>query len=404
MDENGNPYRPGAGTRPPALTGRDELLAAFRTIVSRALRGKPGQSMLPTGLRGVGKTVLLREFVAIAEAAGASAVAIEAPDDGSFVAALGQRLRAALLHFDRGPISRAVTRALRVLKSFSVTDPHGFRLALDVDPERGIADSGRLELDLADLLIAVGEAARDRRSGVVLVIDELQYLSERELGALVSAIHQTTQADLPVVLVGAGLPQLPRLAGEAKSYAERLFTFPRIGPLDRAAADAAVARPACDLGVRYESAALDLHFERTLGYPYFLQEYAYATWNAAVGPDTIVRADVERATPVVRQKLDENFFAVRVGLVTPHERRFLDAMARFGPGPYRIGEIVASLGASQKALSKARESLIGKGMIFAPALGRLEFSVPLFYDYLKRHPAALPTEASPDAIRETPPS
>ncbi len=386
MDENGNPYRPGAGTRPPELAGRDALLASFRVTVSRALRRMPGQSMLPTGLRGVGKTVLLLEFMRIAEGAGCMVVSLEAPESDRFIPMLGQSLRAALLKLDAGPVSKLVTRALGILKSFSITEPHGFKIALDVNPERGQADSGELDLDLADLFVALGEAALDRKTGILLAVDEIQYLSATEFGALIAAMHRTVQADLPVILVGAGLPALPALAGKAKSYAERLFTFPRIDALDRESSFKALRAPASDLGIRYEEAALEQIFARTAGYPYFLQEYAYAVWNAAPGPDVITLGDVERAAPIVERKLDENFFAVRIEQLTPAERRYVQAIVASGAAPYRTSAIARALSSTQQALGPLRQALIDKGMVYAPRHGELAFTVPLFDDFLRRHP------------------
>lgn len=386
MDETANPYRPGAGTRPPALAGRDDLLHSFRVTVDRALRGQPGQSMLATGLRGVGKTVLLLEFMRIAQTTGCVVASIESPESDRFVPMLGQALRAALLELDTRPVSRLVTRALGILKSFSITEPHGFKIALDVDPEHGKADSGQLDLDLADLFLALGEAARDRNRGVALAVDEIQYLSEADFGALIAAIHRTVQADLPVVLVGAGLPQLPALAGKARSYAERLFTFPRVDALDPESAREALAAPARDLGIHYDEAAINLVFQRTRGYPYFLQEYAYGAWNAAPGHDRIAFEDVERATPIVERKLDENFFAVRIEQLTPSERKYLQAMAEGEGPPYRTASIARKLSTKQQALGPVRQALIDKGMVYMPRHGELAFSVPLFDEFLRRHP------------------
>jgi hypothetical protein len=386
MDEHGNPYRPGAGTRPPLLAGRDDLLHAFEVAVRRALRGQPGQSLVATGLRGVGKTVLLLECLRIAEAARCTVVQIESSEGGAFVVQLGQALRKVLLRLDSGPASRAVNRALKVLKSFSLTEPHGFKLAIDLEPEAGASDSGELDLDLADLFEAAAEAARDRKTAIVIAIDEIQYLNPSEFGALIAANHRTVQRDLPLVLVGAGLPQLPALAGEAKSYAERLFTFPRIGALDRASADEAVVAPARDLGVTFSREALDRIYERSSGYPYFLQEFAYATWNAALGPERIELADVEHAEGIVEKKLDENFFAVRVEQLANAERDYVQAMAQLGDGPYRSAEIADAMSKTLQGVATLREGLIAKGMIFSPRLGELEFSVPLFAEFLRRNP------------------
>ena len=232
MDPLDNPYRPGAGTPPPALIGRDELIDRFGVAVRRAVTGRPGKSLMPIGLRGVGKTVLLNRFAEIASNEGLQVAFIEAPETGDFRTLLAVRLRKVLLEMERSGPARAVARALQILKTFSLQLPDGSAIAIDVDALAGQADSGILTEDLTDLLVAVGEAAREKRGGLLLAIDEVQYLSSDELGALITAIHRTSQLNLPIVLIGAGLPQLPGLAGEAKSYAERLFDFPEIGSLE----------------------------------------------------------------------------------------------------------------------------------------------------------------------------
>ncbi len=350
---------------------------------------------MPTGLRGVGKTVLLREFARIAESAGCSVIALEAPENGTFVASFGHKLRATLLRLDAGPASKLVTRALGVLKSFSLTEPHGFKLALDIDPARGVGDSGILDLDLSDVLIALGEAARDRKTGVLLDIDEVQYLGTDEFAALIVAIHQTTQRDLPIILVGAGLPQLPALSGEAKSYSERLFTFPVIGALDRNAAAEAITSPSRDLGVSFEKDGVARIIARSGGYAYFLQEYAYASWNVAAGPDKITACDVIAAEPIVERKLDENFFSVRIEQLTQAERRYLQTMAAQGTGPYRTAGIAKALNATQNGLSTVRQDLIDDGMAYASGYGSIAFAVPMFDEFLRRHPIVKPTRNRP---------
>jgi hypothetical protein len=386
MDPVSNPFSPGAGTPPPALVGRDALIAAFRVTVQRTVQGRPGQSLMPIGLRGVGKTVLLNRFIDEARALGAQTVLIEAPEDGNLRQLLSKEARRVLLQFDRaGALSQAVKRALRVFKSFSITlGPDGsFSAGVDVDAELGAADSGILADDVTDLFVALGEAAKDRQTALVVAIDELQYLSEEELGALIMAIHRTTQLQLPIVLVGAGLPQLPGLAGNAKSYAERLFTFPEIGPLARDEGRLAVTRPAEAEGVHVDPAAVEAILDHTHGYPYFLQEWAYETWNVAQG-DAIRPDDVERAAPRVIEKLDTNFFRVRFDRLTPTEKKYLRAMAELGPGPHRSGEIARAYGAKVESVGPMRSALIKKGMIYSPSHGDTAFTVPLFDEFLTR--------------------
>jgi len=386
MDPVSNPYSPGAGTPPPALVGRDALIQSFRVAVQRALQGKPGQSLMPIGLRGVGKTVLLNRFAEEALTLGAHVALIEAPEDASLRQLLAKEARRVLLQLDRvGAVSQAVKRGLRIFKSFSIKiGPDGSLSAgVDLDPELGVGDSGILADDVTDLFVALGEAAKDRGTGLVIAIDEVQYLGDDELGALITAVHRTTQRQLPLVIVGAGLPQLPGLAGNAKSYSERLFTFPEIGPLPAAEARRAITEPAEAQGVQVEAGAVELILEHTHGYPYFLQEWAYEAWNEA-GDTQILRADVLRAAPRVTRKLDENFFRVRFDRLTPTEKKYLRAMAQLGAGPHRSGDIAREYGAKVESVGPMRSALIRKGMIYSPAHGDTAFTVPLFDAYLKR--------------------
>jgi AAA ATPase-like protein len=386
MNELDNPFRPGAGTAPPALVGRDALIKSFRTTVGRALAGRPGQSVMPIGLRGVGKTVLLNRFAEVAESEGLRVSYMEAPETGHFATLLSGQLRKLLLALDSaGKASRAVTYALGVLRSFTYTLPDGSSVALGVDPVGGQADSGDLSEDLTDLFVAVGRAAQDRSTGIVLAVDEVQYLKANELAALISAIHRTVQLDLPVVLVGAGLPQLPGLTGSAKSYAERLFRFPHIGSLDPAEARDVLKLPVSHAGVKYTRQALDRILDRTQGYPYFLQEWGYEVWNVASG-SPIDLAAVERAEPVVKSKLDNNFFLVRMDRITPAEKLYLKAMAELGPGPHRSGDIAQQMGVRVETVAPRRSGLITKGMIYSPAHGDTAFTVPLFDEFLRRQP------------------
>ena len=383
MDEFLNPYRPGAGTPPPALIGRDELINRFAIIVRRAVAGRPGKSLMPIGLRGVGKTVLLNRFREIAESEAMRVGMIEAPESGSFPLLIAGRLRHILLDLNRGPVSAAVGKALAVLRSFSYHFPDGSRLSVDVEPLAGVADSGQLSDDLTDLLTAAGEAAAARRTGILLAVDEVQYLTGAELAALISAIHRTSQLNLPVILVGAGLPQLPGLAGDAKSYAERLFDFPVIGSLAPDEARAAIAIPALEAGVSVDPEALDAIVDAAQGYPYFLQEWGYHVWNASEGP-SITRADVDRVASRVRAQLDDNFFLVRFDRLTPKEKEYLRAMATLGAGPHRSGDIAAALAVKVESVAPRRSALIAKGMIYSPAHGDTAFTVPLFDEFLRR--------------------
>lgn len=383
MDEFANPYRPGAGTSPPALLGRDALITHFDTAVRRAVAGRPGKSLMPIGLRGVGKTVLLNNFAQIADQKGFAVGFVEAPESGDFRSLLARHLRRILLSYDNQRKTAKVLKALRVLKAFTLQLPDGSSLSIDVDALAGSADSGILQEDVTDLLVAAGEAAAERDSGILLAVDEIQYLAEAELAALITAIHRTTQQDLPVVLVGAGLPQLPGLAGEAKSYAERLFEFPAIGSLGADDARAAVEAPAAELGVEFSDEAVAAIARRAHGYPYFIQEWAYHVWNGASG-SPISPDEVERVASRVVRHLDENFFLVRFDRLTPAEKRYLRAMAALGPGPHRSGDIAARLGVKVESVAPRRSALITKGMIYSPAHGDTAFTVPLFDEFLVR--------------------
>ncbi|MBI4729470.1 MAG: ATP-binding protein [Acidobacteria bacterium] len=390
MDPLENPYRPGAGTPPPALLGRDGLINAFGVTVRRALQRRPGKSLMPIGLRGVGKTVLLNRFAEIAGHEGLEVAFIEAPETGDFRTLLAVRLRKVLLELDRKGPAKAVLRALRILKTFSLTLPDGSTIAIDVDALAGHADSGVLSEDLSDLLVATGEAAAEKAGGLLLAIDEVQYLSGEELGGLITAVHRTSQLNLPVVLVGAGLPQLPGLAGEAKSYAERLFDFPEIGSLTANDASAAISIPAQQLEVTFSDEALEMIVTEAHGYPYFLQEWGYHAWNHA-NATPITGDDVRSVKPLVIDQLDRNFFLVRFDRLTPKEKEYLRAMAELGPGPHRSGDIANCLNVRVESVAPRRSALIIKGMICSPAHGDTAFTVPLFDEYLRRAMPAWPS-------------
>lgn len=383
MDPVDNPYSPGAGRQPPALMGPDALIDGFGTSLRRAMARRPDKSMLPIGLRGVGKTVLLNRFEEIAKAEGIHTTFLEATEDGDFKRVLATHLRKLGLDLGRNGMTEAVQRLLGVLEAVRVQDPNGYTWQLDVQPLVGHGDSGFLTEDLTELMVAVGEAVASRSSGFLLLIDELQYLPTEEFAALIGAVHRTTQLALPVVLVGAGLPQVPGRAGEARSYAERLFSYPRIGELERDDALAALRIPAQNVGADFRDDALDQIFSEAHGYPYFLQEWGYNVWNFAAD-STFTVADVEVARPEVVRRLDEDFFRVRFDRLTPKEREYLRAMADLGPGPHRSGDIAARLRVKVESVGPRRSILIQKGMIWSPAHGDTAFSVPLFDEYMKR--------------------
>lgn len=403
MDELTNPYRPGAGASPPALIGRDDLIDRFGVVLRRALLGRPDKSLMPIGLRGVGKTVLLNRFSEIATLEGFQTAFIEAPETKNFRLLLASKLRRVLLDLRRSKVTEAVMKALKVLKAFSLQLPDGSTMTLDVEPLVGSGDSGILAEDVTDLLVAVGEAARSCKTGFLIAIDEVQYLSEEEMGALIMSIHRTAQLNLPVVLAGAGLPQLPGLAGEAKSYAERLFDYPFIGELKSDDASAALQIPAQSAGADFEGAALERIVAEARGYPYFLQEWGYHVWSLAEGPQ-ITLSDVNAARAKVLDQLDKNFFLVRYDRLTPMEWQYLRAMAELGPGPHRSGDIANCLQVKVESVAPRRSALITKGMIYSPAHGDTAFTVPLFDDYLKRVLPDLPGKKRREPLEPEPTS
>jgi hypothetical protein len=382
-----NPYSPGAGTPPPELAGRERLREQVRIALARLRAGRSAKSVLMVGLRGVGKTVLLDQLMRDAEADGICTVRSETPENRSLPALLAPQIRLALLHLNRTESAKdAVSRGLRALAGFAMAlkvKYHDLEVGFDAVPEPGLADNGDLEIDLTALLEQVGVAAQNAGTSVVLFIDELQYLPQDQFAALIAALHRSIQRQLPVTVVGAGLPQLRALAGEAKSYAERLFEFPTIGPLSAEQAERALRKPASDAGVSYTDEAVAEILTRTQGYPYFLQEWGSSAWAVATS-SPITREDVEKASQEAVATLDESFFRVRFDRLTPTEKRYLRAMAELGPGAHRSGDIAGLLGKSVTALAVLRQSLIVKGMIWSPSHGDTAFTVPLFDEFMKR--------------------
>ncbi len=395
MDPVRNPYVPGAGTPPPELTGRSALLDRARIALARIKLGRSAKSYIAVGLRGVGKTVLLNQVKRIAEEQGFKTCLIEAHEAKTLAQLLVPPLRRMLLELDRGQaLSEQVKRGLRVLKSFMSTvkvSYGGADLSMSIDGEDGSADSGDIEADLPELFAAVARAAQSRQTAVCLVIDEIQYLSERDMSALIMALHRMAQDVLPLIMIAAGLPQVVGLSGRSKSYAERLFDFPTVDALGPDDAARALVEPAKQEGVAYSEDALDGILAVSKGYPYFLQEWGYHAWNVATA-SPITGADVAAASPRAIRALDESFFRVRLDRLTPRERDYLRAMAALGPGPHRSGDIAERLRISVTSAGPLRSGLIAKGMIYSPAHGDTAFTVPLFDEFMCRAmPDALPS-------------
>ena len=387
MDSIRNPFAPGAGTPPPELAGRDELRETLRVALERARIGRPAKSAMLVGLRGVGKTVLLDRIRADAEIAGIHTVRIEAPEGRSLPALLAPQLRQALLRLSRLQAAKDLAvRGLRALTGFAKKlklTYDDIEVGYDYEAEPGLADNGDLEHDLQALFEQVGLAAQAAGTALALFVDELQYVEEEQMAALITAMHRTEQRRLPVVLVGAGLPQLRGRMGNAKSYAERLFSFPDIGPLPGAAAEQAIRKPLADEGVAIADDAMAELIHVTEGYAYFLQQWGYFTWEtAAASPITL--ADVHQASAVAVAALDESFFRVRFDRLTPKEKRYLRAMAELGPGPHRSGDIAACITARVTSLAPTRSALITKGMVWSPNHGDTAFTVPMFDRFMKR--------------------
>lgn len=388
MDSLSNPYTPNAGAEPLAVVGRADELRSFEILLARLSKGRTEQSMIITGLRGVGKTVLLHQFreKAMAEDWVVAELEISKHDEETFRRILSTRLRTTLHELSpRVRWSDKFKHAAAVLKSFTLSvDPEGRVTAgVDVEAAEGYADHGDLTMDLTDLFVAVGEAAKDRDRGVVLLVDEVQFLSRQQLEALIAALHKTIQRKLPITMVGAGLPQIAELAGDAKSYAERLFKFPHIGNFESAEAQVAFQKPAQEEDAEYEASALKRAAEITSGYPYFIQELGYAVWELAEGP-VITEKDVADAVPDYEAKLDGSFFRVRFDRATELQKAYLRAMAELGPEPQRASDVASMMGRSTTNVAPVRAQLIEMGLLYTPDHGYAAFTVPHFGEYLRR--------------------
>jgi hypothetical protein len=388
MDPIKNPFSPGAGSPPYELFGRENILEQAHILLGRIRQKRPEKSMLLTGLRGVGKTVLLNEIDHIArEKYEYKTIFIEALEDKLLAALLVPDIRRMFFELDRlAGMGDKVRRGLAVLKSFMgaiKVSWKDFEVGLDINPEAGTADTGDIQIDLPNLFIALGEAANERNASVAILIDEVQYFGVQELSALIIAMHKMQQRRLPLTLIGAGLPILPTLTGESKSYAERLFDFPAVGPLSKEDAFKALQEPVRAEGVFFHEDALNEVFRLTEGYPYFIQEWGYQTWNLAEGPDITMEV-VRQSTEIVISRLDKNFFKMRFDRLTPKEKEYLQAMSSLGAGPCRSSEIASVRGVKASTLGPVRERLIKKGMIYSPAYGEIAFTVPLFSDFMLR--------------------
>lgn len=387
MDPRLNPYSPGAGNPPPEFAGRSQIIEQADITLDRIKAGRPVRGLVLYGLRGVGKTVLLNKISLEAEAKGLHVIRIESPEERSLPAILIPTIRSTLLRISKGEaLKNKLAKAMGAVAGFAnalKVKYQDIEVGFHFDKEVGVADSGDLEIDLIDLLTVVGEAAAENHTAIVIAIDELQYIPEEQLAPLITALHRTSQRQLPMMMVAAGLPQLLAHMGRAKSYAERLFEFTPIDKLDNNAAKDALCKPALKEGVHYEEGAVQEILSQTQGYPYFLQEWGKHSWNIAEGT-TVTRQNAVRATEAALAELDISFFRVRFDRLTPAEKKYVRAMAELGGGLRRSGDIAAVLGKEVSTIAPTRSSLIKKGMVYSPNHGDTAFTVPLFEGFMKR--------------------
>lgn len=384
-----NPYTPDSGARPPALTGRESELAHFDRIITQLRAGGTENHLLVTGLRGVGKTVLLNEFENVCIENDWQADTREVGRSTAIGVIVGHAARKALLRLStKKRLGHKARRALGALKSFEVSlGEASFKLDIDIDPAQGLADSGDLVEDLRDLMIATGEAAEEAGVGFALIIDEVQNLSRDDYEALIMSLHRVKQKRLPVAFVGAGLPFLPPLTAAAKTYAQRMFVYPRIGALPDDAGRAALVLPAQGQGVKWDPTGVGAVLAYTAGYPYFIQQYGRQAWEQS-NTKRITAADVREARPLVDSYLDENFFSGGIGSLSERQKRFVAAMAELGDGPQKMKAIAARLKSKTTDLSPVRDELIRSAVIYPPRRGEVEFAVPHCASYIRRHYSA----------------
>lgn len=385
VDPYRNPFAPGAGSRPPELAGRDAILDVVKISCGRAIRGRNARSIMLLGLRGTGKTVLLNEIGKIASEDGLLVSKVESPESETLARLLYPEMRKVMRSLSGVETAKQIaSRGLRGLRGFaSIFKIEVAGVEIGIEPEPGLADSGDLQYDLPDLFDVIGRAAKAAGKGWILLIDEVQYLSEEDLSALIVAIHRMSQEGLPILLVGAGLPQVARLTGEAKSYAERLFLYPEVGALDPPAAAQAVQKPIVDEKALIAPAALSAIVDHTKGYPFFLQELASISWNNAAGPE-ITLDDVNLSYVETLASLDAGFFRVRIDRLTKAEVQFVKTMSDLGDGPYAMADIASAMKRSPSSLGPTRANIISKGMIYSTDHGYLDFTVPLFSEFMRR--------------------
>ena len=385
MDQIKNPFSPGAGSQPPELAGRDLIISEARIALGRVIAGRSSQSQILLGLRGTGKTVLLNKIEGLAENERYLTSFLEAPEARSLAELLYPQMKQVLRKLSNVEAARAAVKlALSGLRNFAaVFNVSVGEVEIGVELTPGSADSGNLELDLTEMFELIGRAARDAGRGWALLVDEVQYLSERDLAALIVAVHRVSQRSLPILVMAAGLPQIAGLAGDAKSYAERLFAFPAIGALDKNAAIEAIRNPIERQGAAIDDDALEEMIAKTDGYPFFVQEWGYQAWNAAT-TSPITLEDTIRASAHALARLDSGIFKVRMDRLTPAEVEYVNAMADLGRGPYRSVDVASALGKELAALGPRRASIIEKGMIYSPGHGEVDFTVPLFDEFLRR--------------------
>jgi hypothetical protein len=382
LDPIANPYTPNAGSRPPQIAGRERELEQFQILLGRLSRGLTEQSIVVRGLRGVGKTVLLNAFEDQAETSGFLTFYHELTPDTNLIEEIARDAGRALGRLSLGArLTTRIREALGHLKTIGFAGPEGFAFTVDLEA----ADEGAITADLTELLLQAGNAVREKKMGIALFLDELQFVEELQYRALISALHRATQKSLPIAVAGAALPQIPQLTGEARSYAERLFDFPVIANLDRDAATAALVEPARRQRVAYSDEALERALEWTAGYPFYIQQLGKHAWNlASVSPIEV--EVVERAIPAAQAALDKSTYEVRVQRATDRERRYMRAMAELGDGPYRSGQVAEKAGQSVSHASPVRQHLITKGLIYATEnFGYVDFTVPRFAEFMRRY-------------------
>ena len=387
MDRRNNPYSPGAGLRPAALVGRDDQLQDWSVALERIEDARPTRSVVLHGLRGVGKTVLLGEFHQMAQDRNWLTIMVEANTGSPFRDSLARALYPVVRELVRPKAGAKLKKALATFKTFSVkVDASGvWSFGLDVAPALGRGDSGELETDLGELIKDLGDAAQEQNHGFAILIDEAQDLSRDELKALCAISHQAGQRNWPFLVALAGLPNLPRLLSEAKSYAERLYAYTEITQLRDDAASQALTRPAAGEHVTWDDDAVSYVVTETQGYPYFLQEYGQATWDAAKGR-TLTYDDARVGAASGQARLDAGFYRTRWERAAPAQRAYLEAMAPDGDGPSQSGEVAARLGKTPTGVGPIRDSLIKKGLIYAPEHGQVAYTVPGMAAFIARQP------------------